>query len=205
MDETNLPRDERSTRRILGLLLMAGAVLWAALLVWQVGAEPGRMAQPTLVATAAPVGANGLPEVPATTAAAIAAPATPWEVAGFGAVASPTADVTAAPLVEGVVTVYGPPAESVFRLDESITFYWSWPEPLAEGQQFSLFLRSNAGEQRIGTISEANLGRAYWLSATLADRVAGPGPVAWHVRLEDIAGGQTFARSQERLLSLRGE
>lgn len=206
MAETNTPSDERSTHRILGLLLMAGAVLWAGLLVWQVGLDPGRTAQPTLVATAAPVDGQASPEVRATMAAATVAPATPWEVAGLGVAASPVAETPAAPLaeVEGVVVVYGPPPESAFHLDEPITFYWSWPEPLTEEQQFSLYLRSNAGEQRIGTISEANLGRAYWLSATLADRVSGPGPVAWHVRLEEVSGDRTFARSPERVLSLRG-
>jgi hypothetical protein len=116
-----------------------------------------------------------------------------------GDVETPAAET----LVEESVIVYGPPDESAFQLEEAIAFYWTWPEPLAEDEQFSLYVRSAAGEQRVGGIDEANLGRAYWLRATLGDVVEEAGAVAWHVQLETKSNGRVLARSPERVLTLR--
>ena len=77
----------------------------------------------------------------------------------------------------------GPPAGSRFRAADAVTFYWSWPDELADGQRFVVYLLDAAERRSLGELDEANLGRAYQLRAAVGQA----GDFPWEVVLEDGA------------------
>ncbi|MCW5861523.1 MAG: hypothetical protein KIT52_00325 [Anaerolineae bacterium] len=136
--------------------------------------------QPSAASTAAPQGLIGQ--------------ATPWGAAGL----EPTATATVAVIAPGAIVLYGPPAGSRFGAGDAVSFYWSWPDALAEGQRFVLYLVS-AGERRpLGQVDEANLGRAYHLRVPVEET----GDFRWEVVLEDAATGATIGLSENRAVSI---
>jgi hypothetical protein len=122
--------------------------------------------------------------------------ATPWGAAGL----EPTATAMATPstiVAPGAIAVYGPPAGSRFRAADAVVFYWSWPDELAEGQRFVLYLMAADDRQALGQVDEANLGRAYQLRAP----VGKAGDFRWEVVLEDVSTGAIIAVSAARTIS----
>jgi hypothetical protein len=122
--------------------------------------------------------------------------ATPWGAAGL----EPTATAMATPstiVAPGAIAVYGPPAGSRFRAADAVVFYWSWPDELAEGQRFVLYLMAADDRQALGQVAEANLGRAYQLRAP----VGKAGDFRWEVVLEDVSTGAIIAVSAARTIS----
>jgi len=101
-------------------------------------------------------------------------------------------------IAPGAIVLYGPPAGSRFGAGDAVSFYWSWPDALAEGQRFVLYLVS-AGERRpLGQVDEANLGRAYHLRVPVEET----GDFRWEVVLEDAATGATIGLSENRAVSI---
>ena len=81
-----------------------------------------------------------------------------------------------------------------------MTFYWSWPDELADGQRFVVYVL-DAGERRpLGEVDEANLGRAYQLRAAVGQA----GDFRWEVVLEDGATGEIIGRSEPRTIAIVG-
>jgi hypothetical protein len=146
------------------------------------------------VATAAPAAAEATPVAEGTVG--LVGLATPWGAAGL----EPTATATVSVVAPGAIAVLGPPAGSRFRAADAVTFYWSWPDELADGQRFVVYVL-DAGERRpLGEVDEANLGRAYQLRAAVGQA----GDFRWEVVLEDGATGEIIGRSEPRTIAIVG-
>jgi hypothetical protein len=134
-------------------------------------------------------------QTPAATAAEmLVGLATPWGAAGLEPTATAEPSAVVAP---GAIAVYGPPAGSRFRAGDTVVFYWSWADELAEGQRFVLYRVADDGRQVLGQVDEANLGRVYQLRASVGQA----GDFRWEVVLEDESTGAIIAASEARALS----
>ncbi len=178
------------------LLLAIGGWYWLSQ-----SAAPAPVA-PATQPGATPLRATATAEQPAVASTAaqqgLIGQATPWGAAGLEPTA--TAIATAAVVAPGAIALYGPPAGSRFGAGDAVSFYWSWPDALAEGQRFVLYLVS-AGERRpLGEVDEANLGRAYQLRVPVEET----GDFRWEVVLEEAATGATIGASESRAISIIG-
>ena len=122
--------------------------------------------------------------------------ATPWGAAGL----EPTATATVSAVAPGTIALFGPPAGSRFRAADAVTFYWSWPDELADGQRFVVYLLDAEGRRPLGELDEANMGLAYQVSASVGQT----GDFRWEVVLEDVATGATIGRSEPRTIGIVG-
>lgn len=145
-------------------------------------------------ATAAPAADEATPVAEGTVG--LVGLATPWGAAGL----KPTATATVSAVAPGAIAVWGPPAGSRFRAVDAVTFYWSWPDAPADGQRFVVYVLDANGRRPLGEVDEANLGRAYQLSATVGQA----GDFRWEVVLEDRATGATIGRSEPRTIAIVG-
>lgn len=103
---------------------------------------------------------------------------------------------------EAVIQLLGPPPGSLLPASRPVTFYWRWPLPLEEDQELALYLLQDGEEQRLGALSEPNLGALYQLQASPSS----PGDAAvnlqWQVRLETTLAPDPLAVSERRPLLL---
>ena len=194
MDEAKTPEP---ARRQWAQTVVVPFLLLAALGGWFWLGQQAATGTPVTPLAARP---SALPEATAATpgeastaAALLVGPATPWGAAGLEPTATAAATLAAAP---GTIAVYGPPAGSRFRAADAVVFYWSWPEELAEGQHFVLYLVAADGRQPLGQVDEANLGRAYQLRAPVGEA----GDFRWEVVLEDESTGAIIAASEARAI-----
>lgn len=179
---------------IVPILLLAaiGGWFWLGQTAAPVtGATP---TAPSPVATPDATALVATAEAPAE-AALLAGAATPWGAAGLEPTATAPPPVVAA-AAPGTITVFGPPAGSRFRAADAVVFYWDWPEALAEGQRFVLYLVAAEGRRPLGQVDEANLGRAYQLRAPVGEA----GDFRWEVVLEDGSTGAIIAASEPRAI-----
>ena len=178
---------------VMPLLLLAALGGW----YWLSRSVPPPAAGPTPVlsmTTAAPAIAEATPAAAGTVG--LVGLATPWGAAGL----EPTATATVSIVAPAAIAVLGPPAGSRFRAADAVTFYWSWPDELADGQRFVVYVL-DAGERRpLGEVDEANLGRAYQLRAAVGQA----GDFRWEVVLEDGATGEIIGRSEPRTIAIVG-
>ncbi len=191
---------DKATRLVIPLLLLLAIGGW----YWLSQSVAPAPAVATLATAtqpgATPLRATAIAEQPA--AASTAAPqgligqATPWGAAGL----EPTATATVAVVAPGAIALYGPPAGSRFGAGDAVSFYWSWPDALAEGQRFVLYLVSGDERQPLGQVDETNLGRAYQLRVLVEET----GEFRWEVVLEDAATGATIGASENRAISIMG-
>jgi len=110
----------------------------------------------------------------------------------------PTATPTLPPNAE--ITLFGPPGDGRFFADETISFFWDWPLPLAENQMFVVVIILDGGEWAMGEIDEPNFGSQYRLSGNLANMGVAETAVsaAWEVRLIHQPTGEILRRSPSR-------
>ncbi|MCP5095446.1 MAG: hypothetical protein GY943_07835, partial [Chloroflexi bacterium] len=59
------------------------------------------------------------------------------------------------------ITLVGPPNNSILPDTENVSFYWTFPSPVYEGDYFSLFIINDTQEAHIATIFEPNRGSTY--------------------------------------------
>jgi hypothetical protein len=126
--------------------------------------------------------------------------ATPWEVAG-GAAYSPasTDGITATPMP---IVVQGPPSASLFRSSDEISFLWTWPQELDEGDRFVVYLTTNGERSPVGAVTDMNLGMGYQIQTILGEIVGKPGTYGWQVVLESLDGEVIIAQSEVRPITL---
>lgn len=174
------------------LLLMACIAIINLAPVWPAKSATARTATPTTTSAAA--NAPGTTPTPAPTATAVSAPSptTP----------PPTATPRPTLPADAVVTLLGPPEAAVFATAGAITFYWTWPLPLAADERFRLYLLTANGEQRVAELAEPNVGRGYRADVRPAALDETAAPIGWQVHLETIAG-QRLTSSSARTLTLR--
>ncbi|MCP4363065.1 MAG: hypothetical protein GY796_34110 [Chloroflexi bacterium] len=111
---------------------------------------------------------------------------------------SPQPTITPSPLPpEATITLLGPPLNGRYQPSDRINFYWQWPLPLTEEQQFSLVWLVDGEVRSLGTLTEPNLGLNYRLTATAPGNVNN---VTWQMRLELISTGESLVVSEERPL-----
>jgi len=122
--------------------------------------------------------------------------ATPWEVEGGAAYQTPTPEIAAVTPVP--IVLQGPPAESVFRLSDEVSFLWLWPGELEEDNRFVLYVTGGGQTQALGSVNEINLGAGYQLQVPLIETVGEPGTYGWQVVLESVESGAILGASEIR-------
>lgn len=154
---------------------------------------------PAAVATEA-VAQAAVTDTPGDGFGIVAGPATPWAVPGGPG--EPTAMPTTAPtLPPAAITLLGPPAGSLFRPEDVVSFYWSSPAAPGRGQQFVVYLATAEGQEPLGVVSAANFGQGYQLQA-VPGRVAETGQFSWVVVLQDGSSGTILGASETRALTI---
>jgi len=197
----NLPR----TIHLIIFLLIVGLALagWVRYNNRPLAPADSATATPAPAATAgaqaAPTSAAEPVDVPGDGYGVVPGPATPWAVAG-GPGEQPAALPESPPAAP--IALIGPPPGSLFRMGDGMTFYWSSPEPLAPGRQFTVYLLTDGVQGALGSVAEANLGLGYRLSAVPGQGVEQPGQFSWLVAIEDQASGAIIGQSAVRLITL---
>lgn len=156
-------------------------------------AASGTSATPTAVAETADIPGDGF--------GMVLGPATPWAVPG-GPGELPTPAVASEPPAAAPIELIGPPPGSFFRMGDAVTFYWSSPEPLIAGRQFTVYLLADGVQVALGSIAEANLGLGYRLQAVPGRSAGQPGQFSWSIALEDSASGAIMGQSEVRAMTL---
>lgn len=200
MSVSSAEGSSRRWPRVLGLLLLLLAAAWGAVLARQFQTSPAAPPAATPIVTGVPTAMPTEPQ-PAAAEPTPIGRATPWSVVGMGVPQTTPTAVPPTPTVIRPLITLGPPTDSRFRLDDRVTFYWTWSEPLTADQQFALYVESDAGRALVGVIDEANLGTAFQLTAALAD-IAAAGQYRWLVRLEDTGSQVVIAESLPRIIHL---
>ena len=105
---------------------------------------------------------------------------------------------------EAMITLSGPPQASIFSDTSLVTFYWNWPLPSTDNQQFILTVFNGSEVQQIATISEQNLGQQYALTIDLETiKPAKPeSPLVWQIQLINSESGEILTQSEQREFSL---
>jgi len=127
--------------------------------------------------------------------------ATPWAVAG-GPGETPTAagePTTAAPVP---IPLQGPPAGSLFRMEDTVSFYWGAAGEPTPNQQYGVYLLNGDERVLLGSAIGPNLGQGYQIRATIGEFVDEPGDYSWLVVLEDVDSGAIIGQSEIRLMTL---
>ncbi len=115
---------------------------------------------------------------------------------------TPTAAPTPSPVVAPGVTIrlLGPPDESEFSRQDSITVYWEFPGILPEGTTFVLAIGAQEDEQLLPAGDTPNLGSAFRLRVDLGEVAAEAETVQWRVILLMASGGSPLLESETRTI-----
>ena len=122
-----------------------------------------------------------------TAVSAPAATATPFPtVTPIPTPSPPTATPYSPPVYdeETAVVLLGPPPDTIFRLQDRVVFYWDWPLPLTDDQQFTLYIQHDGQTIPIASLTEPNLGTTYRVSLPLSDLLTQAADIQWQIRLE---------------------
>ena len=83
-----------------------------------------------------------------------------------------------------------------------VNFSWNWPLPLADGEQFVLYLQTNRGDFPVATVTQPTLGTRYAVQLAANNLTSGnarlqvkPDEYSWQLRLEN---GGTIVQSEVR-------
>ncbi|MBK8988943.1 MAG: hypothetical protein IPM39_23210 [Chloroflexi bacterium] len=68
---------------------------------------------------------------------------------------------------------------------EVVDFAWNWPLPLADGQQFTLYLLGDSQAIPMGSAAQPAAGTLYRVRTAVMDVSPAVGSFEWQVRLED--------------------
>ncbi|HOU41520.1 MAG TPA: PKD domain-containing protein [Promineifilum sp.] len=114
---------------------------------------------------------------------------------------------------------YGAPVRPVVRLqepapelstldDETVNYSWLWPQPLAAGERFTIYVLAGNQSVALGSVAAPVYGSRYILSAdalsTLGPAGLSPTTYRWLVRLEDGLG-HTLAESEQRAIAFAAD
>jgi hypothetical protein len=148
--------------------------------------------EPAALQSVTPEPENALPTLAATPALSMAEVAVP--PAEVTLIPQPTLPPTA------TITLLGPPDQSRFMAEDTITIYWTWPLPLAEDQYFGIYLQEETGETRIGRLEEANFGTGYRWQTEAQYLTDDGGEVNYLIKLETILSDTPLITSEPRTL-----
>ena len=193
-------------------LLMAAFALGVGLLVWglipsvadQQSSPPGNSVTPNRVADPT---RGVVIETPGDGFGIVAGPATPWAIAGgpgeLAATALPVAETAIAPVA--AIGLLGPPADSLFRSAEVVSFFWAAPEPAVNGNRYTVYLIDGDERFTLGEVTGPNLGGSFQLPANIGQIAGEPGEYDWQVVLRDEATGNILAASEARRITIIGD
>lgn len=100
------------------------------------------------------------------------------------------------------IQLLGPPPESQFRDNDTISFYWIWPFELTDSHRFTLYLFWSDQRIAAGEVNKANIGRAYRMQVALPLFEEPVTNLRWQVKLEDISTSAPLIESDIRDLTL---
>lgn len=132
--------------------------------------------------------------------------ATPWAVAGgpgeAAATAVPSVEPEAIDVPEVEIGLLGPPPDSLFRMSDVVSFYWSGPDqPITTGRFFVSIL-DGTEQIAVGDITSPNLGENFALQVNIGQIVGEAGEYEWLIVMEDEATGEIIGASETRRLVL---
>lgn len=203
-DEPEGKRPRRSrVLYILAFLIILVAVLsgW----IWLsdrlfAGAAPRATLAATAFVAAATAGPDS-PDVSGDGFGIVAGRATPWAVPGGPGEPTATPESVSAPL-PGTIELLGPPADSVFRLTDRVTFYWTDATPLSAGRRYVVYWVDGSTQVALGEVGAANLGNNYRLQVVPGQTVGQAGRFSWLVVLADEGNGVIIDQSEVRSITL---
>lgn len=101
-----------------------------------------------------------------------------------------------------IIQLLGPPPGGSFANTAIVSFYWQWPLPLTEDQEFRVYLLAEDQKVLLGTINEPNVGDSFRLQVALEDvRLTADG-LYWFVQLETTHLDQPLQTSETRSLTI---
>lgn len=116
----------------------------------------------------------------------------------------PTATPYNAPVydAETAVVLLGPPDETLLRLQDLAVFYWDWPLPLSDDQQFTLYIQHDGQTTAIASLNEPNLGTTYRATLHLNDLLTEATTIQWQIRLESSFADAPLTASEIRTITV---
>ena len=102
---------------------------------------------------------------------------------------------------DDMIQLLGPPPDSTFNTDSTISFYWHWTLPLSADQFFEVYLITENEKISLGTVREPNLGNKYRLHITLKGREITADSALWLVQLQSTQSNQPLRLSNPRKFS----
>lgn len=114
----------------------------------------------------------------------------------------PTATAAPVSVESGDFTITGPSPYRTFAPDETVEFAWSWPDELAVGQQFVVYLTGRYGRFPAGVVTQSHGAGQYRLALAARDLAGEAGNYEWQVVLESTASGAELAASAPLPLNL---
>jgi uncharacterized protein YkwD len=110
--------------------------------------------------------------------------------------------------VRAALRLQEPPTRQSTLDTEVINYSWLWPQPLAAGQRFTVYVMAGNRAVALGSVTAPVYGSRYILSAdalsTLGPAGLAPTEYEWLVRLEDGLG-TTLAESERRAIAFAAD
>lgn len=129
----------------------------------------------------------------------MATPATAVSPTSTAILPTPTAPLPP----DAAIVLLGPPADSLFRLDDAVSFYSAWPVTLPDDQRLVVYIRSDGQDMPLGELEEPNMGNAYRWQENIADFVETAVSIQWLVKLQTTSDPPLIlAESEARTLRL---
>ncbi len=100
------------------------------------------------------------------------------------------------------VTLLGPPSETIFRLQDSVIFYWTWPHLLSDDQQLTLYIQHDGQATAVASLNEPNLGTTYRITLPLDELVEETAVIQWQIRLESTFADTPLTTSDIRTITI---
>ncbi|KAA3660876.1 MAG: hypothetical protein DWQ04_18135 [Chloroflexi bacterium] len=104
---------------------------------------------------------------------------------------------------EAQIQLLGPPEDSVFSKNQSLSFYWEWPLPLTEDQSFTVTLLVDDQLYDFGSVIEPNLGLSYRWQLSPASIPNPTETIQWQIQLFSQNSDTPLIVSERRTFSLR--
>jgi len=103
---------------------------------------------------------------------------------------------------ETAVVLLGPPSDTIFRLQDTVVFYWDWPLPLTDDQQLTLYIQHDGQTTAIASLNEPNLGTTYRTSLPLINLLSDATAIQWQIRLESSFADTPLTTSEIRAITI---
>lgn len=103
--------------------------------------------------------------------------------------------------MDTTIPVFGPLADQVFEVDETIGFAWIWFSQPEQDEAFTVYIESEDHETdpiAIGAIDEPDNASLYRLDTNAVELELTPGSYLWQVRLENVNNESTAVESDKR-------